>query len=351
MNAGAMAQRLEGILHLRTLYIALGSLFALLLTLILSAGFLGRPVSSGIEVLLPLPQEKTVAMQSGDLNQLDLKLPAPAQPNETKPGPQDIEDAVAGLHETTPEGLVPVIRKEDGLTAFKAYAAPFTLAADAKGRIALVMVDYGLSDKGSASVAAQLPGAVTFALDPNTRQAQKWTGEARKNSHEVWISLPLQTRQYPAIDTGPRTLLVYGAPEETTKRLLQTLALSTGYAGVVANDAASFAGAKDSLKKIMDEISGRGLGIVQSDPGDKILPSMLTDGRMPFGQANIWIDQVSSEKNLLTTFADIEAAAQKNKTVIVFFRPYPALVKAVANWSNTIDKRGLQLAPLSAVVN
>ncbi len=40
----------------------------------------------------------------------------------------------------------------------------------------------------------------------------------------------------------------------------------------------------------------------------------------------------------------------KNKKIIVFFRPYPVTIKAISDWAKQAAARGVQIAPLSAVV-
>ncbi len=357
MNAGALTRHIDDYyLSLKTLRYALASLLTLAVAVIILAGFLGTPPLRGPQTIVSLQSEKTVAVNSGDLNQLDLKTPPPAPPSPAivtdagKPQPHDIEDAIAGLHEATPYGLAPVVRVEDHMTAFRAYASPFTPAVDTKGTVSFVMVDFGLSDKISQSGITDLPSAVTFLLDTNAKNAQKWTSDARRYSHEVWVSLPLQTNDYPQIDTGPKTIIANMDPTESNKRLLQTLGVSTGYAGVIINNANAFASLKDQLQKVLASVSARGLAIAQSDPADKSTSDMAAAINAPFTQNNTWIAQISSEKDLQTKFIDIESSAVKNKKIVVFFRPYPATIKAIQNFAKDSASRGIQLAPLSATI-
>lgn len=355
MSAGVWVTRLEDTLSVRTFTLSLAGLFALLLITIVTSGFLGQAPASGIEKILSIPGQDTVALNSGDLNELDITAPPPkpkpAVTEAGKPQPKEIENALSGLYEETPYGLVPVTRKEDGMTPFKAYASTFTPDPAAKATISFVMVDFGLSQKNSESSIKDLPEGVSFVLDAYTKNAQKWTDDARKFNHEVWLSLPLQTKDYPKIDTGPQTLLAALSDGESNARLLQTLALATGYAGIVANNSVAYESKQEHLQKILSSIADRGLGIIQSDPSDKTLASLATQTKAPFAHADTWIDQVNSEKTLQAKFIDIEATAVKNKKLIVFFHPYPATLKALKKWSGEAANRGIQFAPLSAQVS
>src|SRR5262249_23863618 len=64
---------------------------------------------------------------------------------------------IDGLYEQTPKGKLPVIRKSDGMTAFKAYRRPFDRAA-AKGPIvSIAVMDLGVSASASQSALADMP--------------------------------------------------------------------------------------------------------------------------------------------------------------------------------------------------
>lgn len=339
--------RVEDFFPLRSFLISLAALSGFSIAVISAVTLLHTPPASTVETFVTVP-EQTVAVKSGDLNQLDLhESPAPAA---AEPQPKEIEDAVAGLHETTAEGLVPIIRSGDKLTALKAYAAAFEKKPDTKATISLVMVDYGLSKKLSSDAIKALPEGVSLLLSPYTKAAQQWTNDARKENREVWLSLPVQTAAYPKIDTGPYTLLTNMNLAENEKRLLRTLATSTGYAGVIVEEGNSFSSRKTDFEKIIASLSGRGLGLVQSDTKSPFIGEIAQEQKAAFGKNDFWIDSVSSEKDLQSKLRSVEAAAVKNGSVIVFFRPYPVLLKSLRKWSDDLASRQVQLAPLSHAI-
>lgn len=352
--AAAIVHRLDNVISVKLFAIAFAASFILLIAGFVAAGMMGSAPSSSIEKLVSINPEKTVEVSSGDLNQLDITAPPPKPAATTeagKPQARHIKPFIDGLHEKTAYGLAPIIHKTDGLTPFKAYAAEFTPDPAAKALISFVMVDFGLSQKNSSASIKELPEGVSFTLDAYTRDAQTWANHAREMNHEVWLSLPLQSKNYPQVDTGPKTILASLSPGDTNNRILDTLGIATGYVGVITNNASAFESAKPSLQKSLSSIAERGLGIVQSDPADRTLGGLAAQTKAPFGQANLWIDQINSEKDLQAQFINIESSAVKNKKLIVFFRPYPATIKAITNWAKQAGNRGIQLAPLSAVIS
>jgi hypothetical protein len=104
----------------------------------------------------------------------------------------DVEDAIAGLYETTSYGPLPIKRLTDNKTVFELYRPPFERRPDSSGLIALVMVDYGLSDKLSAKAITTLPSAISMTVSPYSRMMQPKVTGARAYGHEVWLQIPIQ---------------------------------------------------------------------------------------------------------------------------------------------------------------
>ncbi len=349
--AREMLTRLDEVIAVKTFSLASAILFTCIAAIFIASGLTGMAPIGGIEKTLSIPSHNTVAVDSGDLNQLDITSKPASKFYSDAPRLVEIEDAVAGLHTQTPQGLVPVIRKDDGLTPFKAYAASFSADPASKAVVSFVMTDFGLSEKASNTAIKNLPPGVSMVLDAYTRHAQEWTSQARRHGHEVWLSLPLQSKDYPTVDTGPKTVLANMEDKEANNRLLQTLGIATGYSGVVVANSSGFTKAGALLEKILADIAGRGLGIVQSDKSDRMLPDIAASTRAPFAFADLNIDMMDPGKNLQEKFIDIETQAIQKKKLVVFFSPYPATIKALENWSKKASGRGIQLAPLSAVVS
>ncbi|PZP54043.1 MAG: hypothetical protein DI586_10370 [Micavibrio aeruginosavorus] len=350
MAIGKVFTQVDEVIDVKTFSIASAVLLSGIVLTFIVSGLTGTAPVSGIEKTLIIPAHNTVAVDSGDLNQLDITSPPPKQ-IETKAKTIEIEDAIAGLHTETPYGLVPVIRKEDGLTPFKAYAPPFAANASAKALVSFVMTDFGLSEKTSESAIKNLPAGVTMVLDSYARGAQEWASKARTHGHEVWLSLPLQSIDYPAVDTGPKTVHSSLSDNEANIRMLQSLGIATGYSGVIVNNSLGFSQSQPLLQKILADIAGRGLGIVQSDKTDNNLSKMAAQTKAPYGVADVNIDLIDGEKSLSAKLIEIEAMAVDRKKLIVFFSPYPATVKALQDWSTKAAGRGIQFAPLSAIVS
>lgn len=261
-----------------------------------------------------------------------------------------IEDAVAGLHQSTPQGMVPVIRKDDGMTAFKAYSVEFMPPADTKAIISLVMVDFGLSQAVSEKAIANLPGAVTFSLSPYSREAQKLTTAARQGGHEVWLHVPIQHITYGTDDTGSLSILVNASIDQNKARLMSSLGKATGYAGVIDMDTPAFGDAAADLDSIYSAIVDRGLALAQGNPKDTMTGAFAATHKAAFIQNDIWIDRSAAPADVAQELEKLRQIALNGNIAVGFFHPYPAVIAAIKEWSVQLGHDNIHLAPLSASI-
>ncbi len=316
----------------------------------------GSEQTLSLNVTVPLGGEHSVQalgdpVKAGGLQTSDIHADpevAAEEPKKTYRPP--IEDAVAGLHESTPFGMVPVIRKSDGMTAFKAYSSEFAPASDARAMVSLVMVDYGLSKKTSDSALEQLPEGVTLALSPYSQDVQTWTTSARQRGHEVWMGLPLQSQDFGVNDSGSQTLLVSASLDQNKNRLLTTLGKSTGYVGIIDLDTPGFSSSSADLDRIYSSILERGLALAQANPKDTVTGDFAITHKAPFIQNDIWIDENASPKEVAKQLEKLKNLAADGRTAVGFFHPYPSVIAQIKGWQAQLADAKIEIAPLSASI-
>jgi polysaccharide deacetylase 2 family uncharacterized protein YibQ len=315
------------------------------------------PVSEGT-ITLPKAMAAQEEISPPSASTPDPQGETPTPPLEETPPPTHeqanvqapVEDSIAGLAETTDYGMLPQIRKEDGLTPFKAYQASFAPRAGTKALVSLVMVDFGLSSTSSLSALNNLPKGITYVVSPYTLDLQSWVTRARERGSEVWLSLPLQTRDYPNNDSGPLTVLAGSGEDANKARLLSALGKATGYPGVLLTGSPSFDTDKAGLDSVFASLAERGLGVVQADPQDRLTSSYATQKSLPFIQATHWIDTSLEKEKVEARLQQIEKDAIERRTTIAFFHPYPSLLDHLTGWKKELEAKGIELAPLSAAI-
>jgi uncharacterized protein len=257
-----------------------------------------------------------------------------------------IEDAVAGLHENTPQGLVPVVRESDGLTAFKAYAAPFTPPTDAKSMLSIVLTDFGLSRRLTSEV-LKLPKGITLVLSPYVADPQSLTTSARQDAHEVWLKMPVQTNSN--ADTGPLTLRVGNSLDENRTRTLRVLARATGYAGIIILGDIAMTPQDVSFSDILSTVGSRGLGLGVFVKDLESLQAAANTNKIPFA-GNFFFD-ISTPTEITAALQNATSIAQSQGKAVVQLPLSPASLAVLESYIPKLNSMNIAIAPLSAYIN
>ncbi len=257
---------------------------------------------------------------------------------------------VAGLFEDTPQGKIPLARQEDGLTPFDAYKRPFTPAPDKKP-VALVFYDVGVSAAQTQAIFDDFPEDVSLSLVPDVSTSADLSAQARREGHEIWLSLPIQTDQFPQTDLGPHTLLKNAAPSQIKERLFASLGKFSGYAGIVTPPDHVFLESDTAYMSWTSEIFGRGLAIVDARRDRPFFASALAQKNdYPYAQVHVYLSPDMPPQDIKQALAEAERVALSGTGVIVFSAPAPLHLKYLKAWLGMMDNKPLQLAPLSALM-
>ena len=305
-----------------------------------------QPLLPFQSVALSSPQEKEAgekAEESADNAPEIAKLVA-GRPVEPLP-PAPIE----GLYETVEGKSLPRIRFEDDLTPFAAYRRPHEPVAG-RPQVALVIVDYGLNGRFSQSMLDTLPAEITFALSPYAADAVKWANAARAYGHEFWLSLPMKGAN-PAVDAGPDAIDPKASLEQNTSRTTGLLSTAPGYAGIVTMKNHGLTAADLSARAALKQIYGRGLAIAESNPDIAAwgLTEALEAGH-PYVQNNFWLDSTLAPDAIDAALREVERQASRKGKAVAFLHPTPLGIQKAADWAKEAEEKGIQLAPLSAMV-
>lgn len=258
---------------------------------------------------------------------------------------------IEGLYETRPEGQLPLANMQTGQTPFSEYKKPAALIPG-RPTIAIVFVGGGLSGTLTHSILSDLPEDITLSISPYASGANNWFEQTRAEGHEVWMTLPLQTDMYPDPDPGPYSILSGASMEQNQSRILNLLARGTGYAGLISLPDHSIKSDSPNIEPVIRQIFGRGLAFVDGRTDRPFFAETIArENAYPFGRANAWIGDDQSPAEVKAQLADAERYAQASGQAIVFVSPSPASINAIKTWSETLEARGLQLAPLSALIH
>ena len=256
---------------------------------------------------------------------------------------------VPGLTEPGPGGPLPVIGA-DGRRPADAYARPFD-GDPATPTIAVVIGGLGLNAAVTESAIAELPPEVALSFAPYSEDLQGWIDRARAAGHEVLIETPMEPYDYPNNDPGPHTLLANGPDAENTRRLYWVLSRATGYYGVTNYLGARFSASSSAVGHVMETLESRGVAFLHDGAGRR---STIEDAGQSAGAqwaiADRVLDEDPSPRAIDDRLLTLEALALQDGASIGSGFAYPATIDQVRDWAGTLQARGYQLAPPSAVM-
>ena len=263
-------------------------------------------------------------------------LPAPARPPVVEPAPRE-----PALPEIAPDATLP----------WQVYAKPFD-DGDRRPRIAIVISDLGLSEAATEAAIQTLPAGVSLAFSPYATNLARWIPLARAAGHEVLLAMPMEPMDYPSNDPGPHTLLTTTSDARNLERLAWVLGRARGYVGIVNHMGSRFTISEKHLRPVMAALKERGLLFLDSrSSGRSVAARIARDAGVPRAVNDRFIDTRASRAAIDDRLGEIERLAKSSGVGVGIGFPYPVTVERVRAWAATLEKKGLVLAPVSAVVN
>jgi len=290
----------------------------------------------------PSPRRKRTAAITPSLRPTIPKLP-PAPPSAPLPHAPD-----PALVEKTPKGQLPVVGR-DGREAWRVYARPFD-QLDKRPRIGVVLHGLGTSGAATRTAIQGLPGTITLAFSPYADGLGNWIADARAAGHETLLMVPMEPRNYPDYDPGPQALLTSLTRKQNTERLEWMLGRGTGYVGITDFMGSRFTNSTQHMRALFTNLKKRGLLFLESRVSSRTISGEMAAAiKVPFASSALYIDSQASRSAIDVQLAKAERLAIELGTVVVMGFLYPVTLERLAKWAGTVEKRGIVLAPVSAI--
>ncbi len=276
-----------------------------------------------------------------------ITLPGDATPTTGGPAPAAAASPlpkapIAGLFQTTTNGPLPNIGP-NGMAPASAYARPFR--SDGRPMVALVVGGLGLNPATTKQAIDQLPPAVTLSFVPYTANLQTWIDMARAAGHEVMIDVPMQPVNYPDNDPGPQTLLANARNDDLMAHMLWALSRCTGYFAVTNYQGAAFFKDKSGFNTFLATLKARGLGFIDDGQARDV------QGAWARATSDRVVDAQVNAQAILAQLTGLEATAKTRGQAMGNGMAFPVTLAVAQKWTASLDGKGIQLAPASAMMH
>ena len=286
---------------------------------------------------------------------LAMNLATPGQPAALAPAidPDSITlppAPLAALVEDTADGPLPRVAA-DGRTPWQAYARPFD-ASDGRPRIAIVITNLGHTHAPTDTAIHRLPGPVTLAFTPYAPDLDAWLMAAREAGHETLMMVPMEPDTYPRDDPGPHTLLTSLGPTVNMDRLEWVLSRGAGYVGVVTEMGSRFTLSEEALAPVLAALDTRGLLLLDNGAAaSNRIEEVAGRFGLPRVRNDRFVDAVTDGDAIDLRLQELEELARENGFAVGLAHPYPLTFERLAAWMPTLERKGVVLAPVTAVAN
>lgn len=223
-------------------------------------------------------------------------------------------------------------------------------AQPAQGSVALIMTGLGLSESATNRAIEGLPSEVALAFSPYG-EAAKGIKSATAAKHEALLLLPMEPRNYPKDDPGPKALLSRISIEENAHALASLLKEGEGAYGVMNFMGSAFLSDQKNVAALYAALSKAHLVFVE-DRQDKSTEAgtLAATSALPYLATDIKIDAQATETDIGAQLVALENLARKQGYAIGVAEPYPASFNIIHSWAEKLGKRGVRLLPLSDIL-
>lgn len=242
-----------------------------------------------------------------------------------------------------------LVMGQDGRQSHVTNARSSELPADIP-RIVIVIGGLGISRAGTQAAIQQLPGAVTLAFSPYAPNLEGWIAEAQAAGHEVILQLPVGSPSNIANDPNPHALLTHTAADESLRRLDWLLSRFSGYVGITNYMGPQFTVSPDALRPVLADLQARGLLFFDSrENPENVAAVVAAELEMPRVVNNRFLDLEASRIAVDARLLELERIAEITGAAVGIGYPYPVTIERIAAWIQTLEKKNVLVAPISAV--
>ena len=236
----------------------------------------------------------------------------------------------------------------DGRTSIRAYGGQFD-RQDTRPRIGIVVADIGISNTQTEDAIRRLPPAVTLAISPYAPRAAQVAERLRAKGVESLVGLPMEPAGYPLNDPGNRALLTGRSGPENMANLEWVLSRFPGYVGAIGvvggMRGERFAAMEQSYQALQESLRNRGLLYLDARPG--VNAPLRAWGR----SVDVILDEPATRAEIEKRLGELEVIAKARGSALgLAHAPTPVVVDRLAAWAAGLERRGLVLTPVTALI-
>lgn len=218
-------------------------------------------------------------------------------------------------------------------------------------RVAILIDDLG-PELDMARGFWELEVPVTLAILPYQRYSQEVAREAVRHGKEVLLHLPLQPREYPAVNPGAGSLLLAMDREGIQAEIAAQLDSLPHCVGVSSHMGSRFTEQRQAMSWVLSVLRERNLFFVDSmTTPDSVARSVATESGVPFARRTHFLDLEKTEEAIIRQLLRLAEDAVREGGAIGIAHPSAETLAALPKVAAGFSEKGVRLVPVSEMVS
>jgi polysaccharide deacetylase 2 family uncharacterized protein YibQ len=229
-------------------------------------------------------------------------------------------------------------------------SVPSSLKMAPHPKIAIVIDDLGVENKLSQELLRwDLP--ITFSILPFTPFSKTLAREAHRKGREVILHLPMEPHGYPQVRPGEGVLLEEMDEASFLHQLSKDIEAVPYIKGVSNHMGSRLMEDPEKMRIIFSELKRRGLFFLDSRTTPQTIGFQVAQSMgLKALERSVFIDNSSTEEDIKRQLEQLIQISLSKGKAIGIGHPHPSTLKFLKEMIPKMKEKGIELVPLSAVM-
>ena len=226
-----------------------------------------------------------------------------------------------------------------------------SLKAGLQPKIAIVIDDLG-GENHIAHEFLHMNFPLTFSILPFKPHSKTLASEAHQKGREVILHLPMEPLGYPEIKPGEGVLLEEMDEEKLLRQLSKDLEAVPYIKGVNNHMGSRLMEDPEKIKIVFSELKRRGLFFLDSRTTPQSIGLQVAQSvGLKATERNIFIDNSSADEDIKQQLERLIQLSLSKGKAIGIGHPHPSTIKSLKEMIPKMKEMGIELVPLSGVMD
>ena len=231
-----------------------------------------------------------------------------------------------------------ILREEKEFTAPQLLDGP---------KVAVIMDDLG-GDERVFKLLLDMAIPITMAMLPGNGQARRMAQEAHARGLEIMVHMPMEPRDYPSRNPGPRALKVSMEGQEALKLIASQLDEFPWASGANNHMGSRLTEDPQRMGMVMEMLAARSMYFVDSLTSPRSVGYTLARQRgLKAYRRDVFLDNARSPERILEQFQNLMRLARSRGYGIGICHPYPETVALLPELHKLSTAEGIRWVKVS----